>query len=143
MKKIFALILTILVGSSVLFAQSQTVEPVNKKVTWNETAHDFGTINKGDPAKVTFTMKNGGETPVIITQAKSSCGCTVAEYTKEPVKPGETGIVSATYNSARVGKFTKTVTVSVEGTDKPQVLTIKGEVLDPNATPKEETPESK
>jgi hypothetical protein len=69
---------------------------------------------------------------VIITGARSSCGCTIAEYTKEPVKPGETGIVKATYNSARLGIFTKTVTVTIDGLADPELLTIKGEV---EATP--------
>jgi hypothetical protein len=131
MKTIATLFLSMMLGTSVLFAQVQQAQPVttnDKTISWNETIHDFGKIKQNDPAGVTFTMKNSGTTPVVITAAKSSCGCTVAEYTKEPVKPGETGIVKATYNSARVGPFTKTVTVTVEGMEQAQVLTIKGEV---------------
>ena len=105
---------------------TQPAEP--KNIAWNETTHDFGKVKQNDPTEATFTFKNTGETPVVVTSARSSCGCTVAEYTKEPVKPGATGTVKATYNSARVGAFTKTVTVTFEGNSAPDVLTIKGEV---------------
>lgn len=140
MKTIATLLLFTIFGSAVVMAQPQAA----KTIAWNETTHDFGKIKQNDPAGVTFTMKNSGAIPVVITAAKSSCGCTVAEFTKEPVKPGESGIVKATYNSARVGPFTKTVTVTIEGQDTPQVLTIKGEVeAPPVAQPTSETPQTK
>ena len=147
MKKIAALLMIMFAAVQFLAAQNQTVQPaqpvkpaqpavqpaqpaqpVVKTYSWNETTHDFGRIKQNDPAGVTFTVKNNGEIPLIITAAKSSCGCTVAEYTKEPIKPNETGIVKATYNSARVGTFAKTVTVTFDGITAPEVLTIKGEV---------------
>jgi len=129
MKTIATLLLLTIFGSTLVLAQAQGTQPqAAKTISWNETSHDFGKIKQNDPAGVTFTMKNSGAAPVVITAAKSSCGCTVAEFTKEPVKPGESGIVKATYNSARVGTFSKTVTVTIEGQDIPQILTIKGEV---------------
>ena len=128
MKTIATFILSMFIGFQFLAAQDQQVASKEKAVSWSEITHDFGKIAQGDPASVTFTMTNKSQAPVIITAAKSSCGCTVAEYTKEPVKPGETGIVKATYNSARVGPFTKTVTVTLDGMTNPEVLTIKGEV---------------
>lgn len=114
-----------------------TAPAVPNTVAWNENTHDFGKVKQNDPAEVTFTFKNTGEAPIVVTSARSSCGCTVAEYTKEPVKPGASGTVKATYNSARVGAFTKTVTVTFEGNSTPDVLTIKGEVeaLAPAAPP--------
>jgi hypothetical protein len=119
-------------------ANATPVTPATpKSIVWNETVHDFAKVKQNDPAEVTFTFKNTGQAPVVVTAARSSCGCTVAEYTKEPVKPGASGTVKATYNSARVGAFTKTVTVTFEGYDTPDVLTIKGEVegTPPSATP--------
>ena len=139
MKKIAVLLVMTFIGVQFLAAQTQAVQqsqPAAKTYAWNETTHDFGKIKQNDPAAVTYTVKNNGTTPLIITAAKSSCGCTVAEFTKEPIKPNETGIVKATYNSARVGPFTKTVTVTYDGIANPDVLTIKGEVLaDPAAAP--------
>ena len=128
MKTIATLFLTLIFGIQLMVAQDQPAQPVAKTYAWNETTHDFGKIVQGDPASVTFTVKNSGTAPVIIISAKSSCGCTVAEYTKEPVKPGESGIVKATYNAANTGAFTKTVTVTLEGIAAPDVLVIKGEV---------------
>jgi hypothetical protein len=156
MKKIALLIVVLFAGAQFLMAQNQNPQPAKqpqpvqqakpaqpaaqpaqqtqvastapKTYAWNETTHDFGKIKQNDPASVTFTVKNSGTTPLIITAAKSSCGCTVAEYTKEPIKPNETGVVKATYNSARVGVFTKTVTVTYDGIANPDILTIKGEV---------------
>lgn len=137
MKKIASLLIALFIGVGFLAAQTQAVQPAGaqqvtaqtaKTYAWNETTHDFGKIKQNDPAAVTFTVKNNGTAPLIITAAKSSCGCTVAEFTKEPIKPNESGIVKATYNSARVGVFTKTVTVTYDGITQPDVLTIKGEV---------------
>ena len=128
MKTIAIFILTMFIGIQFTAAQDQTVQAKDKTIAWNETTHDFGKIIQSEPAPVTFTFKNNGTTPAIITAAKSSCGCTVAEYTKEPVKPGESGMVKATYNSARPGAFTKKVTVTFEGIAVADVLVIKGEV---------------
>ena len=133
MKAIAALMLTMIFGIQLMVAQDQPVEKATKTYAWNETTHDFGKIAQNDPASVTFTVKNDGIAPLLITAARSSCGCTVAEYTKEPIKPGESGIVKATYNSARVGGFTKTVTVVFDGIDVGETLTIKGEVEAPPA----------
>jgi hypothetical protein len=130
MKTIAALLLTMIFGIQLVVAQDKPVEQkITKFYSWNESTHDFGKIKQNDPAAVTFTVKNDGKGPLIITAAKTSCGCTIAEYTKEPIKPGESGIVKATYNSARVGSFTKTVTVTYDGIADPDILTIKGEVL--------------
>lgn len=128
MKTIATFILSMIIGVQFMAAQEQAIQTKEKIIAWNETTHDFGKIVQNDPATVTFTLKNNGTAPVIITAAKSSCGCTVAEYTKEPVKPGETGIVKATYNSAKVGPFSKTVTVTFDGIETAEVLMIKGEV---------------
>ena len=134
MKKIASLIFVMFTGLQFFTAQGQTAQnqpaqPAAKTYAWNETTHDFGRIIQNDPATVTFSVKNNGTAPLIITAAKSSCGCTVAEYSKEPIKPNESGIVKATYNTARIGSFAKTVTVTIDGNANADVLTIKGEVL--------------
>ena len=128
MKKIATLIFSVIIGVQFLAAQDQQTSPKDKNITWNETTHDFGKLVQGEPSSVTFTWTNNGTEPAVITNAKSSCGCTVAEYTKEPVKPGDSGIVKATYNAAKAGSFTKTVTVTFAGIDVGERLIIKGEV---------------
>lgn len=128
MKKIATMILMVL--SISLFTNAQQVDENKdaKTYSWNETTHDFGTLPQAVPATVTFTVTNKGTAPMVMTAAKSSCGCTVAEYTKEPIKSGETGIVKATYNAAKPGKFTKTVIVTFDGIAQGDVLTLTGEV---------------
>lgn len=103
-------------------------------ITWTKDVHDFGSIEKGKPVSYDFTFKNTTKQTVLITNVKASCGCTATNYTKTPIKPGETASVTATYNAAAPGNFTKTVTVTTNDSEVNKILTIKGKV-DDNATP--------
>jgi hypothetical protein len=95
---------------------------------WEKTEHSFGKIEQNKAASFEFQFTNTGNDPVIITNVQASCGCTTPSYSKEPVMPGQIGKVTAAYNAAAMGNFTKTVTVTAN-TDKPIVLTISGEVV--------------
>ena len=97
-------------------------------LTFKDDSFSFGDIEKGKPVTHEFTFKNTSKQTVLITGVKASCGCTAADYTKTPIKPGESGMVKATYNAANEGAFTKTVTVTANDTETPKVLTIKGKV---------------
>jgi len=111
-----------------------TTSPVAQKptspVTWKEVSYDFGEIKKGTPVSHDFSFTNTTKQTVLITNVKASCGCTATNYTKTPIKPGETANVTATYNAASAGAFSKTVTVSLNENEVPKVLTIKGKVID-------------
>jgi len=98
---------------------------------WESTTHDFGAIDQNKAVEHEFTFTNEGDFPLIISTVKASCGCTVAEYTKEPIAPGAKGTVSARYDAAKVGAFTKTVTVSANTGSEAVVLTFKGNVVGP------------
>jgi len=65
-----------------------------------KTAHDFGTLVEGEVAEFTFVFTNTGGSPLIISSAKASCGCTATDYTKSPVAPGEQGSVKLSFDSA-------------------------------------------
>jgi hypothetical protein len=69
------------------------------EMTFEKEMHDFGTITEGDQVEHVFEFTNTGEAPLIISNAKSSCGCTVPDWTKEPVAPGEKGKLTVKYNS--------------------------------------------
>lgn len=97
---------------------------------WTATSFDFGKIEKGTPVTHEFTFTNAGNEPLIISSVQASCGCTVAEYTKDPIPAGETGFVKATYNAAKPGVFSKTVTINANTEDAVVLLTIKGEVVE-------------
>lgn len=135
-------IITALIAVSALsgFAQTPAGEiatPTDKKkkqaeISFDKEIHDFGVIQQGTPASFTFTFKNTGKSPLIVTSASASCGCTTPEWTKEPIKKGGKGFVKATYNAASVGSFTKQITVRTNDPKKETLnLTIKGEVKAP------------
>lgn len=95
---------------------------------WVQTSFDFGKIKAGIPVTHEFKFTNSGDAPLVITSVQASCGCTVAEYSKEPIPSGGQGFVKATYNAAKAGVFTKTVTINSNTQDGVVLLTIKGEV---------------
>lgn len=97
-------------------------------IVWKSETIDVGEIQQGKPKAIVFEFKNTGKTDVIITNVQGSCGCTATDYTKESIKAGKSGIVTATYNAANVGPFTKTVTVTTNSEATPKVLTLKGTV---------------
>lgn len=98
-------------------------------LTWKSETVEVGDIPQGTPKLIEFELKNNGTTPVIITSAKSSCGCTVANCPKEPILPGKTALVTAKYNATALGGFTKTITVTTSVDESVKVLTFKGNVL--------------
>lgn len=101
---------------------------VQSSFKWDESVHDFGKIKKGVPVTATFTFTNVGNEPIVINNAKASCGCTVPEFSKEPVAPGAKGKVTATFNAANPGFFDKEVTVLSNASAVDVKLKIKGEV---------------
>lgn len=97
---------------------------------WSETVYDFGKIPVNVPVSHEFSFTNNGESELLITSVKASCGCTVTDYTKDPIPPGGKGYVKATYNAARAGVFSKTVTVNANTDEGTVHLMIKGEVTE-------------
>ncbi len=127
------LILTLVIAFGGLVstqAQDATPQPDPNaaEVKFESETHDFGSIPQGTPASYTFVVKNTGKSPLIITNASASCGCTTPEWTKEPIKPGKTGYVKATYNAASPGPFTKSVTVMSNAKNSTVILYLKGDV---------------
>jgi ribosomal protein L19 len=106
------------------------------EITFTKDLHDFGTINKGDNGTTEFTFKNTGKEPLIIANAQGSCGCTVPVWPKEPIAPGASSTIKVTYDTKRVGAFTKTVTITSNAQTANKIITIKGVV---NDVPVEET----
>ena len=95
---------------------------------FKEESHDYGTIPQGTPASYEFEFSNAGDSPIIINNVKPSCGCSVAEFPKTPIKPGTTGTIKVTYNAAVKGPFTKQFTVLSNSKTAVRTLVIKGKV---------------
>ncbi len=118
-------------------AFSQDGKPAaTAQITFEKMIHDYGTISQGADGNVEFTFKNTGKQPLIISNARASCGCTTPIWPKEPIKPGASGTIKVGYDTKRVGAFTKTITITTNSQTPETVLTIKGLV---NAAPVEET----
>lgn len=94
---------------------------------------DYGTIARNSDGKREFVLTNNGSTPLIITNATGSCGCTVPTWPREPIAPGAKAVIGVKYATDRVGPFSKTITLTTNAAEPTKVLTIKGNVL-PDAT---------
>lgn len=90
--------------------------------------HDFGKIPQGKPVTTVFEYTNTGTEPLILTDVRPTCGCTIADYTKAPVKKGETGSIKITYSAAAPGPFSKAIVVTSNAKTPTKNLIIVGEV---------------
>lgn len=136
-KKAFLLNLILLTASAGLSLKAQN--EFDGMVSFDRTIHDFGDILLDDgPQRCTFTMKNISKEVVVINRVISSCGCTDPEWSKQPIRPGESGHINVTYkNDSGPYPFDKSVTVMVTGLSKPVTLRIKGTVHEKNKPLKE------
>ncbi|WP_347049934.1 DUF1573 domain-containing protein [Flavobacterium olei] len=112
-----------------LVAETTITETAASTIVWKAETIDVGQIPQGTPKAIVYEFKNTGKTAVVITNVQGSCGCTATDYTKEPVQPGKSAKVTATYNAANKGGFTKTVTVTTSAEKTPKILTLKGTVI--------------
>lgn len=98
-------------------------------IAFTETAHDFGIIKEGEVVEYDFKFTNTGTHPLVISDAKASCGCTIPEWTKDPVLPNAEGKLKIKYNSSgKDGKIHKTVSVFANTTPELSTLDINVEV---------------
>lgn len=98
-------------------------------ITFETKRFDFGTVTSGDKVKTTFKFKNTGKEPLLISDVKTSCGCTASDYPREPVAPGESAEIEAIFDtSGKSGAQTKNVTVMTNTDPSSNVLIIEGNV---------------
>ena len=100
-------------------------------IKFEKTTHDFGTFSEDDPVVTcTFKFTNIGDGLLVIHQAVASCGCTVPIYPKEPIKPGEGGEITVTYNGAGKfpGHFKKSITIRTNGKQEIVRLYVTGDM---------------
>ena len=101
--------------------------------TFTQENYDFGKITQGEKVSHDFNFKNTGGSNLIISSAQGSCGCTVPQYSKTPVSPGDSGVVNVVFDSeGKSGKVQKTVTLVSNANPNTKVLTISAEIIIPN-----------
>lgn len=130
MKKAFS-VLT-MVAIYVSLSCSQTSQPDNEllagTIQFEQTTHDYGTITQGSDGTYEFIFHNRGSEPLLLNNVRSSCGCTIPEWPKEPIATGETGKIKVSYNTRILGTFSKSISVYTNSDEKPVILVIKGKV---------------
>lgn len=126
MKKLALMALVALIGFT---AQAQQA-----KISFKEDTVDYGTIAKGSDGVRVFEFTNTGDAPLIISDVKSSCGCTVPKKPNGPIAPGASSTIEVKYDTNRVGPIRKTVTVYSNASEPMVALKIKGEVMSDSAS---------
>lgn len=119
----------ILVSLLALLVVSLASAQDKAEIKFDKLVHNFGTFTEKEAVqKCTFTFTNTGKTPLVINQAIASCGCTVPNYTKKPIAPGEKGTITVTYNGKgrMYGHFKKTITVRTNGQPEMTRIYIEG-----------------
>ena len=119
-------LLVIFSGCSQTAGNARMVEGAS--ITFAETEHDYGTMKPGADGTYDFVFTNNGSEPLILNNVRSSCGCTVPEWPKEPIPAGEQGVIKVRYNTNITGAFSKSVSVYTNAIKEPVVLIIRGKV---------------
>ncbi|MCT4631013.1 DUF1573 domain-containing protein [Winogradskyella sp.] len=129
MKNLIAILFVGLMSLGVSAQEKQVA-----KIEFKTTVIDYGTIEKGSNGVRTFEFTNTGNAPLVISNVKSTCGCTVPKKPKGPIMPGETGEIEVKYDTKRVNPIRKTITVFSNAETPTVALKIKGLVIDPSKT---------
>ncbi|MEE9407225.1 MAG: DUF1573 domain-containing protein [Polaribacter sp.] len=99
-------------------------------ISVDNNTYDFGTVNEGDIVEKTFKVTNSGKTDLVITNAQTTCGCTVPVWPKAPIKPGETADVKVKFNTAgKPNRQQKNITLTTNTESGKEILTIRGSVI--------------
>jgi hypothetical protein len=124
-------LLILFIGIFAIQTKAQKVNPdsIVPIFEFEEEIIDYGDIAYNSDGNRVFKFTNIGKTPLIISQVKGSCGCTVPTKPEEPIMPGEEGEIKVKYATNRVGPFSKTVTITSNASEETKVLRIKGRVL--------------
>jgi len=113
-----------------LFNLSIYAQETSPQIEFESTTIDYGTIEIGSDGERIFSFKNIGTADLVITNVKSTCGCTIPKKPNNPILPGESSEIIVRYDTKRVGPFRKTITVSTNQKNSPFItLKLKGTVL--------------
>jgi len=117
---------------STLNAQDKIIiNPNAPEISFEKELIDMGTYNQYDDksSRCEFKFTNTGKEPLIIEKAKGSCGCTVPEWPKDPIAPGETAVMKINYDEKRVGPYTKSITITSNAKTSPKTVKVKGKII--------------
>lgn len=127
MKNVFFFLLSFVTFQLVGQPSNNNPKEAFAKMTFAATTVDYGIIYKGSEPTRTFNFQNTGNAPLLITDAKASCGCTVPTFPKDAIMPGELSAITVRYDTNRIGVISKSITIT-SNAGEPVVLKITGEV---------------
>jgi hypothetical protein len=119
-------------------AEVKVQNPNAPTITFESEVVDYGTIEQGADGVREFKFVNNGKEPLIISNAKGSCGCTVPTWPKEPIKPGESSVIKVKYDTKRLGAINKSVTITSNAATATKVVRIKGKIIAAQTSPVKE-----
>ena len=131
--------LTLALGLILAFAFGSFAQTTigGSEIAFEKDVHDFGKLKQYGNASCEFVFKNTGNSPLIISNARGSCGCTVPTWPREPIAPGATAVIKVKYDSKRIGPINKSVTITSNASNTPtKVIRITGNI---SAAPKDAT----
>jgi hypothetical protein len=131
MKKMTITFFSCLLLLTAACAQENSTDKNSKsaKIKFAETIHDYGEIELNGDGTCEFKFTNEGLETLILSNVRSSCGCTIPAWPKDPIKKGEDAVIKVKYNTSRAGSFNKSITVYSNGSVEPIILKIKGTVI--------------
>ncbi|MBL1233733.1 MAG: DUF1573 domain-containing protein [Vicingaceae bacterium] len=140
MKKIILSLSILLASAAVINAQTADgATPIQNEnaavISFEQEVVDYGTIEQGADGVREFVFTNTGKSPLIISNAVGSCGCTVPTWPKEPIKPGQKAAIKVKYDTKRIGAINKSVTITSNATEPTKIIRIKGTVVAPKTSP--------
>jgi hypothetical protein len=131
MKTIFFCLMLVF-SLQIALAQNDVVgiaaDPDAPEILFETETFDYGLIEVNSPGTCSFTFKNTGKKPLVLSNVKASCGCTTPQWPKEPILPGQQGEIHVKYNTQRAGKFSKTITINSNAKTATKIIKITGEV---------------
>ena len=132
MRRFLTIFVITVVAASMSCSQTTSEEKSSAKgpgIEFTYTEYDYGTVIQGGDGNSEFEFKNTGDEPLVLSNVRSSCGCTVPSWPKEPVKPGESAKILVRYSTNRIGPINKSITVTSNAGSTPVILRIKGNVV--------------
>jgi hypothetical protein len=129
MKNRVYIIFCLVILFSFYLSTSTAQEQKGAEIKFDKLVHDYGNIYQNDNGTTVFEFTNTGNEPLIIDNVKYNCGCTVPEWTKEPVLPGQRGAIKVVYDTRRIGTINKQISVYSNAQNGIVNLAIKGNVL--------------
>ena len=130
MRTLLLLLISVTLLSSCINKSETQARKSGQEIYFNETTHDYGDIIMDSDGSYKFIFKNLGEDAILINRVRSTCGCTIPSWPREPIEPGEEGKIEVKYNTALAGMFMKSIYVYSSANNSPNKLVVKGKVVE-------------